>query len=504
MRQPAAKTRPIWLDAAIASVFYFVSLMLWRESIPSGLGNDAAEEALRGILLLDERKLEPITLTIGNSAETLYLYLAGFMSKLLGPALLPIQLLSSLFALALIWLICYFVRRIDPNLPAWIPIGVATSSVWLFHYARSGLRAISSPVFLLSFALLIRLGEGEEKRKALWSFLAGLVLGLSIYAYTSCRILPIAALAYMAVRLVGQQERKQLLQTYAWLWAGFALASVPNVVLLFNSPGEFLWRGSYVLSGQGVSIPRNLVASLLLPLYYLDSYRGYSSAPFDVDGFSSALAAPGFNPIHPIVSIMIIIGLAKAWRLFGEKAEVVFLMCAWLVGTLILGIAGPSLTRFLILLPVYLIFASLAFAGTEISWKERTAPFAVAVLLLALVGGAYAYFFQFRSSSEAQSYYSAIATPLGLRARALAGEGKRVLCVVTKDKSVIRYLTYPVRQRVEVAEFYRRPFDPAEISGLASKADVLLVEKDAQFEWFRLRYAQSPEALNSALFDEFK
>lgn len=98
MRQPAAKTRPIWLDAAIASVFYFVSLLLWRESIPPGLGNDAAEEALRGILLLDERKLEPITLTLGNSAETLYL--AGFMSTVLGPAVLSIQLLSSLFALA--------------------------------------------------------------------------------------------------------------------------------------------------------------------------------------------------------------------------------------------------------------------------------------------------------------------------------------------------------------------------------------------------------------------
>jgi len=55
------------LVANAAALFYA------REQSPPGLNNDVAEEALRGVLLVDARRLEIMTFSIGNSAETLYL-----------------------------------------------------------------------------------------------------------------------------------------------------------------------------------------------------------------------------------------------------------------------------------------------------------------------------------------------------------------------------------------------------------------------------------------------
>lgn len=530
-RQVPTKIRPLWIDLSITSILYGLALLVpWRDLIPPGLGNDAAEEALRGILLIEGGRFEPITFSIGNSTETLYLYLLGLVIKVFGSTTLALQILSASFAVACVCLVCILIRRIDSRLPTWISIVLTASSIWLFHYGRSGLRAISAPVFLLAFVILICLGEEEKRRfNYLWGFLAGLVLGLSVYAYTSCRALAVAALVYMVVRLISGPDRIRLFFSYLWLSLGAILISIPNLIFLVNFPQEFLNRGNYVLSGQAISIPRNLIASLLLPIHYLYSYRGPSSPSFDVDGFSSSLVVPGLNPINPIVSVLMIVGLVKAWPMIGKKREIFLLMIVWLVSTLILGVAGPSLTRFLLLLPVYVIFAILAFGRTEtvsngitghiVGQLARVWPLAqkgqepilklvslstVTILALLLASSVYSYFFQFGSSEEIEFYYSPVATPMGTRAYSLAEDGKRVLCVVAKDRNIVHYLTYPVRQSVEIVEFYYRPFDPAEISSSLSKADVILVEKDSRFQWFSDRYpiAETNKSLKEERFNE--
>jgi hypothetical protein len=86
------KTRLDPRAAAAASVaapvavllVYLAALAFRRDAVPAGLCNDTAEEALRGAILLAERRLEPITSVLGNSAETLYLYLLGLSAGLLG------------------------------------------------------------------------------------------------------------------------------------------------------------------------------------------------------------------------------------------------------------------------------------------------------------------------------------------------------------------------------------------------------------------------------------
>ena len=101
--QLARRSVPILIVAIFAA--YLAALIYARDRIPAGLHNDVAEEALRGLYLVEGRHFEVMTFSVGNSAETLYLYLVGVAAQLLGPTTLAIQLPSWAFALACIWLV---------------------------------------------------------------------------------------------------------------------------------------------------------------------------------------------------------------------------------------------------------------------------------------------------------------------------------------------------------------------------------------------------------------
>jgi hypothetical protein len=70
---------------------YLGALLYARDRVPAGLNNDTAEEALRGLYLVEGRHFEVMTFSLGHSAETLYLYLIGASVKLFGPTTLAIQ-----------------------------------------------------------------------------------------------------------------------------------------------------------------------------------------------------------------------------------------------------------------------------------------------------------------------------------------------------------------------------------------------------------------------------
>jgi hypothetical protein len=67
--------------AAVAAIFaaYAAALLYAQGRTPPGLNNDVAEEALRAVYLVQGHHFEVITFAVGNSPETLYLYLVGAM-----------------------------------------------------------------------------------------------------------------------------------------------------------------------------------------------------------------------------------------------------------------------------------------------------------------------------------------------------------------------------------------------------------------------------------------
>lgn len=484
----------LWMPCAVLAV-WAAALVYARDQVPPGINNDAAQEALRGIYLVAGHHGEVITFSVGNSAETLYLYLLGALMHLLGPTTLALQLACWPFALATIWMVWKLTGRIAPSVPAWVPLLTAAASLWLFHYARSGLRAITAPFFLAAFTLL--LDRAERRPRDRWAGLwCGAVLGLSLYAYTSARVLPIAFLGYVIFRLLRERGGRQpLVVRYGAIVVGAAAISIPNLLFFFQRPAEFLGRGSYVVAGGGIDRAIHVFWTVLLPWYYPGVYRNLGGLTYQSDGVSAALTAAGRNPVHPLLAAAMLLGLWRARRLLGQPVAA-FLLAAWIAATLLLGIAGPSLTRMLIVLPVYLVLAALGF-GYAMEALPRLRPLIpLAIVIVALIEG-YSYF---STGAEQAEYYGAAATPMGQMAAAIAAQGHRVLCIVSKDANVAHLLTYQQAQRVRVVEFYRQPLDPARLPMRELRPEVVLVEDAPAFRPFTSRLPEQTRTCHEERF----
>jgi hypothetical protein len=461
---------------------YLTALIYARNSVPDGINNDVAEEALRGLYLVLGHHFEVVTFAVGNSAETFYLYLVGAAAALIGTSTLAIQLVSWIFGLACIWLTAKVASRVIDGMPEWIPLLVAASSLWLFHYARSGLRAICSPFFLALFALLLDRAE-RQAGNARAALLCGAVLGLSIYGYTSDRALAIAFAGYAIYRLIREsQPRGPLLRRYGLIAAGALIASIPNLVFFMQRPSDFLSRGNYVLRGSLAERMSNVVWSVLFPFHLADPYREFAAAGFQSDGVSAGFAGAGFNPVPLIFAAAFAYGL---WRARGILAGYVpsFLIAAWAVVIVSVGLAGPSLTRLLILFPFYTAFAAAGFAFVIRDWPWSRIPAALLILAVGIASG-FAYF----SSGVVSQYYAGPATAVGEEASQIAQSGSRVVCVVSGEAGVVRYLTYRDQPRVKIVEFYNRPPNPAEIPFDELRGGVLLLERTPQFADFATRF----------------
>ena len=484
---PPPKTSRRSALAAVAAIFaVYAALLLYAHGrTPPGLNNDVAEEALRSAYLVEGHHLEVITFSVGNSAETLYLYLVGGMIQLFGHTILSIQLVGWIFALACIWLVWKLVERVTNTVPAWVPVLAAASSIWLFHYAMAGLRAIAAPVFLCAFALLLDQVERSADRKI--ALLCGSVLGLGIYAYSSARLLPIAFVLYAAFRLSRNwREKAALLRRYGAILAGAFVVSIPNLVFFLQRPGDFLFRGSYVFRGTFGDRVVNMILTAVTPFYYPESYLRGHRLFFDRDAISDALAFYGFSPVHPVLAIALLIGLTQVKRWIARPV-VAYLAAVWLTVVLALGFAGPSLTRLLILLPVYLVFAAMGIGFVF----ERRAALWIPVLLLMLFAGVQDSY-EYTSGSgphfaDYSFYFNPAGTAMGETAHALGSQGKRVLSVVSRDSGVVQYLAGNPAKYQRIVEFYQCPIDPAQLPLDEFRPDLLLVEDTPAFQPFTSR-----------------
>lgn len=499
---------PSWVGIAVALALYLLALNISRDQVPAGLNNDAAEEALRGVYLLEGGRFEAINLygvnsagvAFGVSMETLFLYILGVAAHLLGTTTLAVHVSTWLFVLASIWLMCRLTQRIDPALPSWLPALLAISSVWLFHYARSGLRANTAPVFLLAFTLLLDRTEQSVPRWGI-GLACGAALGLSLYGYTSCRVLPVAFVIHALGRLWRDGgKRRDLLRRYAAVLAGALFISIPNLLFLLRQPDVFLFRGAYVVQGDILVKTLNVLRTLLLPFHYPE-YVPVLGPTHAFDGVSIGLTVAGLRPVHPIVGMAFLIGLARAWSRRREPA-VSFLLIAWLTGTVALGISGPSLTRMLLLLPFYLVVAAL---GLGAAFRFRGAPLVIGTVFLLLTAvQARDYFVTFAQNPISRLQYRPVATAMGWRARVLAADGTRVMCVVAGNANVVDYLTHDFHEGVRVIEFFFRPPDTDEFPLLQFRPQVILLERDPGFDLLRATFLPIGALEPHAGFDEFK
>jgi hypothetical protein len=303
-------------------------------------------------------------------------------------------------------------------------------------------------------------------------------------------VLPIAFVAYAVIRLWTHPEKRTLLLVkYRAIVAWAFIASIPNLLFLASQPKTFLARGDYVMVGTAWDKAANVASTALLPFYYPDRYRDLVGHGFFFDSISAALTARGHSPVHFILAAALVIGLLQAKRFIG-KPVFIFLLLSWITSIVTLGIAGPSLTRMFIVLPVYLVFAALGL-GALLEMFPATRAGIVVILIWVWLSVGYKYLFGSGESQAASIYFNSAATPIGEQAERLAHEGRRVMCVVSRDKDVVTYLTHDQSERVRVVEFYSKQLDSSQIPFNAFQPDDLLIENLPRFNWFTGRYPQA-------------
>lgn len=474
---PSARRRALLF--LVGFLVLYLALLAWRrDEVPQGINNDAAEKALLGIYLVEGSRFEVMTTELGYSAETLYLYLVGLSVRFLGPTTLAVQLPGWFMALATFALVVALGRRLEPRLPVWVPLLVAASSLWLFHYGRSGLRGLSAAVFT---AGLVWLAGGKTRRRGplTGGALLGGAAGLGVYAYTSCRLLPLALALWLLWRWRREPPGRSL-RLGAGMASGFLLVSIPNLFFAVQDPGVFFGRGVYAVRGGPLQWIENLLWTVLLPLHYPALY-GWTLGPGHFhDGVSITFEVGGMDPIHPVIGLLVYAGIARSWQRRSEP-DVALSLMLWATGSVLLGSIGPSLTRLAFLLPVYLTFACLG-AAAVLERVPRLRPVLGAALLVVWGIGLYQYFWSFPRDPDPRLVNAGSATDIGQRAARLASEGRRVLCVISKDISTLRFLTRESGERVDIVEFWNRPVDRGELALAARRPDVLLIEHHPSFE----------------------
>ena len=485
---------------ALGATAYLGLHALAAGRVPPGVAADPVIEAMRGLRLVLLRRFEVLTVSIGPSAETLWLYVTGAFVAALGPTRIAFIVPSILAAVATLILVALLVRRVRPELPLGVALLIPASSLWLFHYGQVGLRAIAAPLVLLGSCFL--LDDRSERDVADRPFAAGALLGLGIYAYSACRVLPIAWALHFALRWRRRPGVRPALRREARrLLAGFTLVSIPNLLFLLRAPGLLLDRGYYVSRGTPLDKLGNVLATFLLPFGYPDRYRVWKGPGhvFDVTGV--ALTASGLDPFDLVVGPLAVLGLL-AWRRGRESASLSFLLVAWAAAGVLLGLYGPSLTRLLILLPAWLVFAALGCDALLARAPRLRVPLA-ALLLLSLCLQARAWVSTFGRSEPAALYFYEAVTAMAERARDLTAEGKRVIVVSRTGRDVFKYFCWQhIEQVFHVATFEGSP-QPGDVPLGSFAADVVLVERTPALERWGNALGFASLSKRPALYSEY-
>ena len=468
--------------------------------VPPGVAADPVIEAMRGLRLVLLRKFEVLTVSIGPSAETLWLYVTGACVALLGPTRTAFLVPSILAATLTLVLVAALLMRVRPDLPVAIALLVPASSVWLFHSGEVGLRASAAPLFFLGACFL--LDDRTERGVADHPFAAGALLSLGIYAYSACRLLPFAWALHFALRWRRLPASRPALRREAKrLLTAFALFSIPNLLLVLRAPGELLFRGSYVSRGTPLDKAWNVLATFLLPFHYPDRYRAWIGPGhvFDVTGV--ALTASGVDPFDLVLGPLAVLGLL-AWRRGRESQALSFLIVTWASGGFLLGLYGPSLTRLLVLLPAWLVLAALGCDALVARAPRLGAPLAV-LLALSLSLQARAWVSTFGRSPVAVRYFHEAATAMAERVRDLSAEGKRVLVVSRSGRDVFKYFCWRHVEQVFHVEVSEGTPDPDDVPLLGFAPDVILVERAPALEEWGATLGLPSRSDRPSLFAEY-
>ncbi len=245
-RQPLYRAAVALLLAAVVFAHFFR-----LTEVPRGLYFDECSVGLNAALVAadghDEHGvfLPVFFVTFGNLKNPLIIYTAALLFRLAGPSDWLLRATPALFFLVFLAGLWALVRRLFPRSRAVEIYALAAGGFlpWFFTLSRFAMED-SSQIPLLAWALVLahRVYEEEGRRPLLAALGLGLATGLSVYSYTTARLLSFL----FALSLLAAYWGRRYLARHAAMLAGFAVALIPYGAYALAHPGELTKRFYHV------------------------------------------------------------------------------------------------------------------------------------------------------------------------------------------------------------------------------------------------------------------
>ena len=367
------------LPIAVLSVAAFLRLYDLA-TIPGGLLTDEAFNGLDALRIIDGDR--PIFLVENNGREPLFIYLQAISIAFLGQSALSLRVVSAILGIMTVVVSYFLAKRMFGNRVALLATGWLALSLWHLIFSRIAWRTISLPLIVALGIYCFWRGLEEVKtqarvgsaspilspRSALWFALGGVMIGLSLYTYSTARFAPFVVVA-LALYLALLHRN-----LFPIAFPGFLLALtltilvfLPQGLFFANHPDSFVERAREVTivnpdlhgGNPGQAILNS--AFRTLGMFFIKGDAGVDKN------------IPGRPIFDPVSALLMLFGIAIAVRRFRQPAYGFLII--WLVVMFapnFLAVSGtPNYLRTTGLIPGLFVLPALGAVWLWEAWESR-------------------------------------------------------------------------------------------------------------------------------------
>ena len=348
-----------------------MAVRVWHlGSIPWVLAGDEASAGLSGIGFLNGSQTNIFGMG-WYSFPALYFLFPAASIKLFGQTIAALRLPSALAGAITVPLLYYFARRVFGRGVAIVSAAYLVAFHFHIHFSRIGLNNIWDPLVMVLVWGLLWVGWQQNDRRAFG--LAGIILGVGFYLYTSFRILVAMIPLWLLVALwIDRQRLRQRLPGVCLMVIGAIVVALPLGMYYTRHMDEFFAPMRRV-SVLGPWLSAEMQRTGLSAAHILWDQIRLSALSFTTVNMRHWYATdhPMLFPLQAtffLLGVMIMISRLKDLRYVW--------LALWLIGVVLVGALSestPAAQRYVMAVPVVCLLIGIALSQT-VHWLEGLWP----------------------------------------------------------------------------------------------------------------------------------
>jgi hypothetical protein len=357
------------LTLVLGLVLIGLLLRAWDlEHIPRNLSGDEGTQGMWALDALEGRLRNPFA-TGWFTVPTMSFFAQAASLRLFGDSVAGLRTLSALIGTATLVFTYLLARRNLGRRVAFFALAALTFNHYHIHFSRLGSNQIADPLFMVLTLWLLTEGlrrtRGERKNTANnalhWFLAAGLVMGLSWYAYFGSRVILLVVAAFLGIQAVAERDFVQRHARALTLMAliGF-MAFSPLLVYYVNYPENLTARFSQVNFFRWLENELNRPDhDSTLELIVRQVWRSVSAFNYTLDPtFWYHAQIPLLDFVSGILFILGLVIAVVQWRRPIMRLILLWFACAIVFGW-ILTENPPSSMRMVIIAPALALLIGL-------------------------------------------------------------------------------------------------------------------------------------------------